>query len=241
MFKINADVIIFDKDGTLIDFDAFWVTVSYKAFSDILKEYGREDVPIDEILEAIGVHNGTTDIDGVLCKGTYEQTAQKMCGVLKKYGCDVPFDIAVQSVLAAYGKNTGVGEIKPTSPKLADVLRSLKARGKRLAVVTTDNEPITRRCLSALGIEELFDKIYTDDGICPPKPDPYCAVDICNTCGIPRERVLMVGDTMTDIEFATNAVIAVVGIAKNQANRERLESRADAVISDMAELLDIVG
>ena len=73
---MKADAIIFDKDGTLLDFDAFWVTVSVKAIEAVLTEFHQTDVPVGEILEAFGVHDGVTDMNSVLCKGTYEQLGQ---------------------------------------------------------------------------------------------------------------------------------------------------------------------
>ena len=79
---MNADAIIFDKDGTLIDFDTFWVTVSVKAIEDILKKLGREDICVSEILSAFGIHAGVIDIEGVLCKGTYEQMGQILYNIL---------------------------------------------------------------------------------------------------------------------------------------------------------------
>ena len=68
---MRADVIIFDKDGTLMDFDAYWVTVSAKSVARVLRDIGREDIPVSEILWAFGIRDGVTTLDSVLCKGTY--------------------------------------------------------------------------------------------------------------------------------------------------------------------------
>lgn len=237
---MDADAIIFDKDGTLIDFDAFWVTVSCKAIGDVLKELGREDIPIREILAALGVHNGVTDIDGVLRKGTYEQIGQIVYGILNEYACNLSCDKAVRSVIDAYNRNSDAGEVKPTCPDLAKILTELKKQNKKLAVVTTDNEGITHKCLKKLGIEKLFDKIYTDDGTTPVKPDPYCAYDFCKLTGVRRERAVMIGDTINDVNFAKNAGIAVIGVAKTHQNRALLAPYADTVISDLSCLPDIL-
>ena len=48
---MKADAIIFDKDGTLLDFDAFWVSLSVKALEDVLGELGTEQDLLGEILE----------------------------------------------------------------------------------------------------------------------------------------------------------------------------------------------
>lgn len=237
---MNVDAIIFDKDGTLIDFDAFWVTISVKAIKDILKKLKKEEIPLNEVLEAFGVHEGITDINGIICKGTYQQMGQIVYDIACKYGCNTSCDEVVQMVIRAYNQNKDEGKIAPTTPKLLEVLMELKKRNKRLAVVTTDNEEITRKCLKKLGIEELFDKIYTDDGSVPTKPDPHCAFDFCMLTGVKPERVVMVGDTMTDVTFAKNAGISVIGVAKTEKNKQILSLHADVVISDLSHILEIL-
>ena len=237
---MKADAIIFDKDGTLIDFDAFWVTVSVKALEDVLRQFGKDNVPVCEILQTLGVHDGVTDIEGILCKGTYEQMGQIVYDILHQYGCNASCDEVTGVLVEAYNNNSDVGEVKPTCPNLAECLTLLKKRNKKLAVVTTDNEEITRKCLKKLGIEELFDKIYTDDGKTPVKPDPYCVTDFCRITGVKQEHIVMVGDTMTDVRFAKNAGIAVIGVAKTDKNKAVLTPFADAVISNLSDLLEIL-
>ena len=58
--------IIFDKDGTLLDFDAFWVKVSVVAIKEFLSEIGAEFVDASEILTAFGIHDGKTETNGIL-------------------------------------------------------------------------------------------------------------------------------------------------------------------------------
>ena len=236
----NIEAIIFDKDGTLMNFDAFWVAVSIKAIQDILKQTDKADIPVDEILESFGVHDSITDIDSVLCKGTYEQMGQIVHRILSQHGRALPCDTVVSMVIDAYNRHADAGDIAPTCPDLAKVLTELQNRGIKLAVVTTDNPPITRKCLQKLGIEALFDKIYTDDGVTPTKPDPFCVYDFCQLTGVKKENVLMVGDTMTDVLFAQNAGIAVVGLAKNDNSKKVLAPHADMVLSALSQLLDIL-
>lgn len=236
---MKVDAIIFDKDGTLIDFDAFWVGVSVAALVDVLSGLGRQDIPIEEILEAYGVYDGVTDIDGVLCKGTYAQMAEIFSDILARHGCSLPAEMAEELIVDAYNRSTDKGNILPTCPTLARTLEALKKRGIRLAVVTTDNPEITERCLRALKIYRLFDKIYTDDGKTPKKPDPAAALNFMELVGASPERTLMVGDTVTDVTFARRAGISVCAVARSTKAREALLPHTDAVISKISELLEL--
>ena len=237
---MKVDAIIFDKDGTLLDFDAFWVAVTEKAVKSVLDLAEDKITAVTEVLEAFGVHNGVTDIEGVLCKGTYTELGEILHDIMKSHGISKDCDYVAGALRDAYKKSSGEGEIKPTCEGLANVLSELKRQGKKLAVVTTDNAEITTECLKGLGILEFFDKIYSDDGKTPTKPDPYCVYDFCETFGVKKESVCMVGDTMTDMNFAKNAGISAIGIAKNENNAKILEPHAYAVINDPSFIFDVL-
>ena len=237
---MQVDAIIFDKDGTLLDFDAFWVSVSEKAIGDLFAELGVENFSVCEALEAFGVHNGVTDIDGLLCKGTYEQMGQRLYEILCEKGYTFSCEEMTKALVASYRQSFAAGDVKPSCPTLAAALKEFKRQNKKLAVVTTDDEAMTQKSLRALGIEDLFVKIYTDDGQTPTKPDPYCAFDFCRLMGVPKERVVMVGDTMTDVNFAKNAGIKVIALARNDKQKAILAPYADGIITAISELRDIL-
>lgn len=237
---MKVEAIVFDKDGTLIDFNPFWVTVSVYAIKDVLRKLNREDIPYKIILAALGVENGITDIDGILCQGTYEQMGLVIHDILKSYGCNILPENIIRMVTDAYSKNADMGEIKPTCENIREVLEQLKKGGRKLLVVTTDNYEVTHKCLKKLGIEELFDEVYTDDGKFPAKPDPYCILEFCKSSGIDKDKVIMVGDTMTDIRFARNAGIPVIGVGATEKNRAKLSACADAVVPDISHIPDMI-
>ena len=42
---MNTKAVIFDKDGTLLDFDSFWVEISYNAIREILEKIEIKNIP----------------------------------------------------------------------------------------------------------------------------------------------------------------------------------------------------
>ena len=172
---MDIKAILFDKDGTLIDFDAFWIPVSAAAVKDILSRAGAGDDVLTEVLGALGVHGDTTDPDGLLCRGTYGEMGLKIRGVLSEHGIRLSEEEAMRMTGDAFSHSAGAGTVKPVCAGLRGVLERLKERGIRLLVVTTDNPEVTHICLEKLNIEDLFEKVIADDGV--PKPDPRCALD----------------------------------------------------------------
>lgn len=237
---MKADAIIFDKDGTLLDFDAFWISVTEKALNRVFQTLSIDDRYLSQIMEALGVHNGVTDMDGALCKGTYEEIGHIVYDVLSRHGCLVSRDSVADMVITSYNLSVDAGWILPTCSRLKEVLTALKEQGSILALVTTDNPVITEKCLNILGIYSLFHKIYTDDGNTPTKPDPYCAHALCKLFGIDKQKVIMVGDTLTDMRFAKNAGITAIGLARTEKSKAVLLTLADAVIDDLAQLPDTI-
>ena len=229
---MKTDGIIFDKDGTLMDFDAFWVSLSEAALREVLSAYDRVHL-LGAALRAFGVQDGVADRDGMLCKGTYAQMGEAVCQILRESGCECENGQVTRQAIDAYEKHAEAGKVVPVCDDLRGELLRLKAAGVRMAVVTTDNAVLTEGCLRKLNILDLFDEIYTDDGATPVKPDPYCAAAFREKYGL--KHMMMVGDTLTDVLFARNAGIGVIGVAKTPQGKALL-STADQVLPDVSYL-----
>lgn len=215
--------IIYDKDGTLMRFDDFWVPVAREAIKSIVRKITGAN--LDSVLkisakieETIGVFGNTADPKGILCGGTYSQFASVVTEVLGKFGFNAVVDRS--EVEGAISDNTSKGEILPTCENLRAELE--KAREKAaLFVATTDDRLITEYCLEKLGISDLFDGIYCDDNGIPHKPDPFAANEIAEKFGAEKGEIFMIGDTNTDRKFAENAGVGFVFVGSDPLLKEK--------------------
>lgn len=229
--------IIFDKDGTLMDFAAFWIPVAENAVQYILDIVGADNSLSGEMLNSIGAYEG---IRGILCSGTYEQIADGFYDVLSEHNIEIDKQELNTITHQAFHNSIEYGEIIPICDNIEEVFSELKESGRIIALVTTDDEYITQKCLKMLGIYNFFDSIYSDDGIHPSKPNPYYILKLCEEKGLSADELVMVGDTMTDMQFADNGGIMSIGVAKNEKDREVILKSADYVIDDISKLNSIL-
>ncbi len=232
--------IIFDKDGTLIDFEAFWGTMTLSAVRDILQSVGADPDLTDEIMELYGYHDGVADITGLFAGGTYEMITDATFELLTKKGYTLEYDSFYKLLKDKFHEHSSAGEITATCDDIIGFMEELKKRGILCAVVTSDDSHVAKKCLDALGVTKYFDAIYAADGIEPAKPDPYYINKLCTEKGYAKDEVLMVGDTLIDAEFAKNGGIKMVGVAKSEENKNTLLPVADAVVHDISKIFDVI-
>ena len=233
-------MIIFDKDGTLMDFDSFWVAVSRPAVAEILETLHADPGLAETLLAAMGVTDGVTDVQGVLCWGTYGQMGEVLWKTLQDNGVSCTVEEVAELTAHAYHSHADEGCIRPACDNLKGVLSAWLCSDVKLAMVTTDGPRVTRKCLEALGIGPYFSAICTDDGMFPPKPDPLCIEVLCEQFGFAKDEVVMVGDTMTDVRFARNGGIRVIAVSKTEAGRAFFAGEADAVTEDISGVANIL-
>ena len=234
----DPDLIVFDKDGTLIVFDAVW----HRWFAEIMAAIG-EQIAISSDLE--GGLAGTLGYDpatdvwepmGPLTLASTTEINILMASQLYRY-CDVTWDRALAIVREGEDRARAVLADDQLVQPIGDVpgaLRRMSDAGTVLALATTDTRASTERHLQQLGIASLLSAtVCADDGI-PLKPAPDMALALCERVGVPPHRSLMVGDTVADLEMARRAgFMAAIGVGSGAAPSELLAPYADAVIPDI--------
>lgn len=237
---MKTKAVIFDKDGTLMDFECFWVTVSRYAIANILKKCGINNVSADEILPCLDVKNGIANINGILAQSPYTVMGAAIHKDLQKYGCNFSIEEITQMTIDSYHANIDKGIVSAGCDNITEVISKLKMMGLKLAVITTDDPFDTKMCLEKLGIIDYFDEIYTDDGVLPPKPNPYCINLFCEKYSLKKDEVIMVGDTLNDVRFAENGGVGFVGVAKCETNKDVLTNYCNNVIYDISCVFEVI-
>ncbi len=226
--------IVFDKDGTLLKYDDFWVPIAEAAAHDLLVGRGIDAAFLPELLASVGAYDGAA---GLLCHGTYGEAAENMSRVLlAAVPTAAPFT-AVE-VAAAFEANMHRGVLVPACDDIAGLFARLRAAGLTLALVTSDNAPMTAKCLAALGLADAFDAVYTDDGEHPSKPDSYYMTRFCADFGVAPAEVLMVGDTCVDMDFAAASGAVAVGVADNERDAALIAPRAQVLLPHIGHIFE---
>lgn len=123
--------------------------------------------------------------------------------------------------------------------EIEDVLRALRAAGRRLGIVTSKSRATVQLAWDVLpGLGELFDVQITSDDTERHKPDPAPVLAGLAALGADAERACYVGDAPFDIAAGRGAGVSTIAVTWGFFARDALEAQApDAVVETPAALL----
>lgn len=237
----DVTCIVFDKDGTLLDFDHTWGmrTANWiRALAAILP--GKKH-HFDFFSQAIGYDwkNQRVMPDGPIAVTTAQKLVTLAAGALYREG--LPWHeserLAVQTIRQEMGAPFQASEVQPVGD-VAGTIRRLRDAGFLLAVATGDDRDPTEETLSLLGITSEISVIVCGDDPLPEKPDPAALFHIRDQTGIQTEQMLMIGDTINDMLTGRNATVAgCIGITGSTGDPTKLAPHADALLSSIEQLV----
>lgn len=230
-----AQLIIFDKDGTLIDFHAMW-SAWITALARRLEAAAGLSVR-EQLFRAVGFDPSTRHIApaGLLAIGTMAELRAEVSAVLREHGLEQSDAEAVTS--KAWFVPDPVALAQPLAD-LPHVFRALREHGIKLAIATTDDRRATLATIHALGIAPYIDALACGDDGLPIKPAPDMIVALCRQLDVDPRAAVMVGDTIADLHMGRAAGAGVViGVLGGVGTREMLMPLADLVVSSVAELV----
>ena len=231
----GIDLVIFDKDGTLIEFHAMWSGWAVRLADDLETATG---VPIRLPLYAmLGYDDATRRAvgGGRLAATPMARIREATEGVLRDAG--VP-DAAIGPALeAAWHPPDPVATARPVTDLVA-LFDALHATGRLIAVATTDDREPTVRTLAALGLSGSVDALACADDGWPVKPAGDMVVQLCSQLGTAPGRTVVVGDSEADLGMGRAAGVArCYGVLTGVGTRSDLAPLADEVLANVADLL----
>jgi phosphoglycolate phosphatase len=121
-----------------------------------------------------------------------------------------------------------------------NLLRSLRAAGILTALCTNKPATVTPIAVRALGFEPLLDFVLGATDSVPRKPAPDMLHVCCQSLAVAPREVVMIGDSGADAGAARAAGTKLVLVDFGYSKSPVASLGADAVISHLSELTDVL-
>ena len=231
--------ILFDKDGTLLDYAKTWLPINRAATEAI----SRGDDALAATLLRAGGHDPDTDTiaaGSALAAGTAAEVAELWAPLLVAAGQPAPILQALTEEIDRIFSSKGIQCATPVCD-LGSFLDDLASRGVRSGIATSDSYAAAIATVDHLGITEKFDFICGYDSGFGTKPGPGMVHAFCTALGLTPAEVAMVGDNTHDLEMGRAAGAGlVVGVLTGSSKTADLAPFADHVLPDITGLLALV-
>ncbi|MBL8582787.1 MAG: HAD family hydrolase [Rhizobiaceae bacterium] len=222
--------ILFDKDGTLVDFQATWFAIGEEL---AMRAAGGSRPRAEALLMEAGYdfEHHRFVADSVFAAGTNADIVALWYPELSAAERQ-PMVTEFDTLTAIEGAAKSV-----PLPGIREALAELHGIGLRLGVATNDSTGGAERTLAALGVSQLFDAAYGYDAVANPKPAPDIVHAFADLTGLKVSEIAMVGDNRHDLEMArAGGVGLAVGVLSGTGTRETLSPLADVVLDSVADL-----
>lgn len=226
--------IVFDKDGTLIDFHTTWLPTYFYASLELAK--GKQTLA-NELLTQHGFDADTQRIIGgsLLAAGNNREIAEAWSKQLPDMSTDAECETLANRLHDLFAEQ---GRINTSAvPDLKPVLLQLKQSGLKLGVATADSYDGILNTLGTFDVIKDFDFLCGYDSGHGTKPEAGMVLAFCQSQSLNPAEVVVVGDNSHDIEMGRNAKAGLcVGVLTGTSTRNELEKIADIVLNDIREL-----
>lgn len=231
MAEIRA--VLFDLDDTLHDDTYAFTTAAQEVAAEVAAEHGIDALALKKayIAQAEGFWHRLTTSE---LQTKLSQWRAEMWGdALRSVGLD-DMHLAERS---ARNYNVYRKKYFALFPGALDLLRELKDRGLKLALLTNGVSETHREKIALLQIAEYFDAIFLADEVGMLKPDPLLFAHACTKLRTSPSESAMVGDRYErDIAGALTAGLFTIWM---NVRGERLPAGArpaDVTVSNISEV-----
>jgi len=224
--------ILFDKDGTLLDYAKSWVPVNYELAR--IAAAGDEALA-RKLLVAGGMDPDTGYVmpDSLLAAGNSVEIADGMVAA------GAPFTVEALTALfdGLFANSAGLA-VAVTD--LAAFFATMHARGFWLGVASSDNEASIRATAKRFGFENYLHYVAGYDSGFGIKPEPGMVLGFCAATGLEPHQVAVVGDNNHDLHMGRAAGAGLtVAVLTGTGSRESLSAASDYCLNDITELVPL--
>lgn len=184
---MNKKAYLFDFDGTLVDSMPTFSSVMLGILDEYGIPYGEDTV---KIITPLGYAGTAAYFVGLGIKESPERLVEKM----------------QQNALDSYAHHI------PEKKGVSETLKTLKANGAELCVLTASPHSALDVCLKRLGLYDLFTHVWSCDDFGTTKANPDIYKMAASKMGFRPEDVIFVDDNVNAVRTAREAGMMAYGI-----------------------------
>jgi phosphoglycolate phosphatase len=224
--------VLFDKDGTLVDFNRTWGPAAHAVVTRLADGHPAR---LAGLMEAVGFVPGGTDLAprSFVVSDPTSIYGRRWAAILEREATDAFFalidNLFAEEVLRSI---TPIPAARPAIERLA-------RRGLPMGIATNDAEANARQQMRHLDLDGHLPFIAGYDSGHGAKPLPGMALAFARHAGVAPDEVALIGDTLHDLHAAKAAgarAVAVLTGLTGEAARDHLAPHADIVIASLDEL-----
>lgn len=222
--------ILFDKDGTLIDYWRTWLPINREV---ALYAAGGDEQLARELLLLGGQEPDTGRVTpgSPLAAGGIADIADAFAAHPRLVP-PADFHAQIDRIFAHGGALHSV-----LVPGARDALIALKERGFVLGLATNDSAAGLQASLASHDVLDLFDFTAGCDSGWGAKPGPGMVLAFAQSAGLPAAQLAVVGDAVHDLAMGRAAGAGhTVGVLSGTSDIDDFEGLADIVLGSVADL-----
>jgi phosphoglycolate phosphatase len=237
----DVDLVVFDKDGTLIELYHYWSQMVALRARLICEALGLDAEHEAGLRWTLGVDEGAGRLrpEGPVGLKKREIVIQAAVDYLAGAGrrdtkpaCSAAFERADEE-----SSRDLTRFVRPT-PGAGALVDALHYRGCRIAVATVDIRRRAQLAVDFLGFGSKIDLVVGADQVVRAKPAPDMLHLILKTLAVKPSRAVMVGDALADLQMGRNAGLkACIGVLTGFATAEQLRTLTPFVAKDLSAIL----
>ncbi len=222
--------ILFDKDGTLLDFEASW-SDAYRALALSLADGDGARAARMLVSGGVDPQTGRVSAGSVLAVGNTRDIARHWFPSLEAPA----FAAMVARIDAIFAANSVRCSVAVEG--LAETLAALAAMGLVMGVATSDGTAAASAAMNMLGVSHYLPHVYGYDAVPDPKPGPGMVRAFAAATGIAPSDIAVVGDSLHDLEMARRGGAGLaIGVSSGTSSAALLAPHADVVLPSVREL-----
>lgn len=238
----DIDLIIFDKDGTLIEFYPYWSVIAKRRAENICRALQSDNNGLVEtICLVMGVNNAKRRMNPDSLLGVYPRIdiQNRIYTELRDKGYPIHSSMITEAFKETddyISRTTLLKQLLIPVKGLTGFLPQV-AKGSKCAIYSHDQTKNLENIVRLMKIDTHFSYLLGGDSIKYPKPNPEGALKIMDDLNISPEHTIFIGDSVNDILCGNLAGCRYTITIKSEiSDIDRLKPISDFIVNDYTEI-----